>query len=375
LGDLIDNPAAGPLFFLNGNQGSIYVFTQDGLFVSQLFQDVRQGQLWQMPSEQPHALLNGLTLHDENFFPSVTQTPDGKVYLDAGGIPAIVRVDGLEALKHLPSSQIKVTIDELKSCQQSAALRQSELQAAGGSVLLKVALLPATPPLDGNPENLPIHDWVSIDARGVGANFDAHTKPYDVKGAISVAGPNLIAAWETGDPKLLENSGGDPGALFHTGGGLDLMLQTDPKAPTNRSDPAQGDLRLFVTRINGHTRATLFRPVDPGKTDRDKREFSSPWRTLTFDSVQDVSGQVKLVSDYRGGYEISVPLALLGLAPKSGERLGGDIGILRGSGGETIQRVYWSNKSTAIVSDVPSEAGLTPKMWGIFDFEPLAERP
>ncbi|MEI9999109.1 MAG: hypothetical protein WDO13_08015 [Verrucomicrobiota bacterium] len=39
LGGLVTppNPEAGPLFFLNSNQGNIYAFTQDGLFVAQLF--------------------------------------------------------------------------------------------------------------------------------------------------------------------------------------------------------------------------------------------------------------------------------------------------------------------------------------------------
>jgi hypothetical protein len=44
--------------------------------------------------------------------------------------------------------------------------------------------------------------------------------------------------------------------------------------------------------------------------------------------------------------------------------LQGDLGILRGNGFETLERVYWSNKATAITSDVPSEAQLTPRLWG-----------
>lgn len=57
-------------------------------------------------------------------------------------------------------------------------------------------------------------------------------------------------------------------------------------------------------------------------------------------------------------------LATLGLKPAAGQRLYGDLGVLRGSGGQTVQRVYWSNKTTAITADVPSEAQLTPQLWG-----------
>jgi DNA-binding beta-propeller fold protein YncE len=371
LGGLVDHPQAGPLFFLNGNQGDIYLFTQDGLFVSQLFKDVRQGQLWQMPSEQANALLNNLTLHDENFFPSVTKTTDGKVYIGTGTIPAIVRVDGLETIKRLPPFQIQLSVDSLRTCQEAASQRQSELQASGGSKLLRVGIAANAPILDGNPERLPISDWAPIDTRGVAAWFDSHNKPYDVKGALMVAGSSLIVAWETGDPKLLDNSGGDVDTLFHTGGGLDLMLQTDPSATPDRSDPVDGDIRLFVTRVRGQTQAILYRPVAPKKAGREKTLFSSPWRTLAFDAVQDVSSQVKLFSDSLGDYEVSIPVELIGLAPQPSLRLKGDIGILRGSAGQTTQRVYWSNKATAIVSDIPSEALLTPKIWGIFEFNQL----
>ncbi|MGA2658777.1 MAG: hypothetical protein ABSH34_14840 [Verrucomicrobiota bacterium] len=43
-----------------------------------------------------------------------------------------------------------------------------------------------------------------------------------------------------------------------------------------------------------------------------------------------------------------------------GLALRGDIGILRGNGFQTTQRVYWSNKAAGITADVPREAELTP---------------
>ena len=70
-----------------------------------------------------------------------------------------------------------------------------------------------------------------------------------------------------------------------------------------------------------------------------------------------------------GNYEFSVPLKLLGLQPKPGQSVRADIGILRGDGATTTARVYWSNKSTGITSDVPSEAMLTPQLWGRAEFK------
>ena len=192
------------------------------------------------------------------------------------------------------------------------------------------------------------------------------SKPYDVTAAVAVAGDRLHAAFRTGDPNLLRNSGEMPTALFRTGGALDLMIGTDPNADPGRQQPVAGDVRLLVTQVKGQTRAILYRAVVPGT--KEPVPFSSPWRTITLDRVEDVSGQVRLAGA-EGNYEISVPLEILGLHPREGETLRGDVGILRGDGFQTLQRVYWSNKATGLTSDVPSEAMLTPGLWGKWQFQ------
>ena len=90
----------------------MYLFTSDGLFFATLFKDVRQGQPWAMPAARG-MLVNGLTLHDENFWPSMAQTADGRIYLVAGN-PDLVRVDGLESVVRLPASSLVVSGDDLK---------------------------------------------------------------------------------------------------------------------------------------------------------------------------------------------------------------------------------------------------------------------
>lgn len=92
--------------------------------------------------------------------------------------------------------------------------------------------------------------------------------------------------------------------------------------------------------------------------------FSSPWRTIHLDTVEDVSAQVSFATDKAGNFEVSVPLSVLHWEPKPGGTVRADLGVLRGSNGQTTQRVYWANKATAITADVPSEAELTPKLWG-----------
>jgi NHL repeat len=370
LGDFVTprDSDAGPLFFINGNQGDIYVFTQDGLFVTQLFRDVRQGAPWEMPAAPRGMLLNNVTLHDENFFPTVTQIPDGSIYLDSGFLSALVKVDGLESIRRLPPTSVSVSADDLKLTQDFVAQREAARQATQGTGVLDVVLQTQATALDANPDSWVGAAWAPIDRRGVAAYIDSHSKPYDVQAALTIAGGRLFALWKTGDPQLLKNSGGIDNALFKTGGALDLMISTDPKADPKRMRPVAGDLRFLVTQVNGKTKAVLYREVVPGTPDKQRVPFSAPWHSVTFDSVTDVSNQVQLAVDGTGDYEVAVPLDLLGLNPQDGLRIKGDIGILRGDGAQTTQRVYWNNKATAIVSDVPSEAMLTPGLWGIWEF-------
>jgi len=370
LGDFVTphGSDAGPLFFLNSNQGDIYSFTQDGLFVSQLFKDVRQGKLWEMPAAERNMPLNDITLHDENFFPAVSQSPDGKIYIMSGANMGIVRVDNLDTIRRIPPATVKVSADDLKRANDFVVTREAERQAAQGSGVLAVALRTTPPALDGNLTDWTDAQWAPIDHRGVAAYFDAHTKPYDVSGAVIIADGKLFAAWKTGDPKLLENAGDAPNALFKTGGALDLMIGAEANAKPDRAGAVRGDERLLVSKVGDKIHALLYRPVVPGTPEKDKVSFAAPWHSISMDRVDDVSDKVEFAEDRNGNYEIAVPLSVLGLDPKLGTRIKGDIGVLRGNGKQTTQRVYWTNKATAIVSDVPSEAELTPKLWGTWEF-------
>jgi len=359
------NSDAGPLWCVNGNQGNMYLFTADGLFVAELFKDVRRGPLWAMPTAQRGMSLNGLSLHDENFWPSITQTRDGLVYLVDGARSSLVRVDGLERIRRLPESTVIVSAADLAAARGYFVEAEAQRQQNRGRGVLTADLRKQAPVVDGLMDDWAGAEWVDIDKSGVAAFFDSNSKPYDVRGAVAVAGDRLFAAFRTGDANLLRNSGEMANALFKTGGALDLMIGADAKADEKRGQPTIGDSRLLVTRVKDKTVALLYRAVVPGTTE--PVPFSSPWRTITLDRVEDVSGQVQLAGT-NGNFEISIPLAALGLQPRAGQKLKGDLGILRGNGFQTVQRVYWSNKASGIGADVPSEAELTPRLWGRLEF-------
>lgn len=363
------DPAAEPLWGVNGNEGDLYLFTMDGLYVTQLFQDVRTGQPWTMPRALRNMSLNQVSLHDEDFFPSLTQTSDGKVYVADGYRTALVRVDGLNTVQKLPNASLQVTSQNLAQAQaffkQREAVRQQEQGAKALDVMMRSGPAPL---LNEMPALMKNTAWATIDHRTntIGWGHAAN----DAEAAVTVAGGRLYAVFRTGDATLLRNSGAVANAPFKSGGALDLMIGSNPNADPKRTAAVAGDERLLVYQVSGQTKAMLYRPVSSGV--KNPASFSSPLRTITMDSVQDVSSQVQLLAlsgKDAGTYVISVSLQELGLRPSAGETIRADLGLLRGDGTQTLQRVYWSNKATAIVSDVPSEAELTPNLWGTWTFK------
>ena len=359
---------AGSVWAMTTSMGAVHLFTSDGLYVGTPFQDCRVSPVIAMPLAQRGMSLDNMSLNGENFWPTMTQTSDGKVFLVDGANSIIIRMEGLETIRRIPSTPLTVTTSDLKKAQDymmEGAVRRKREQGGG---VLHVALASAAPTVDGRLDDWNAAEWVEIDKSGTAAWFDSNTKPYDIRGAVCVADGKLFAAWKTGLPDLLRNSGEMPIAPFKTGGTLELMIAADPKADPRRKEPVAGDMRLTVTRVKDKTVAMLYRPVVPG-VGTPKVPFSSPWRTLYFDQVLDVSDKVQWAADGKGNFEISIPLETLGFTPQPGMRIQGDIGILRGNGGQTLARTYWSNKATAIVSDVPSEAELLPSLWGCMEFE------
>ncbi len=349
---------AGELWAINGNKGNVYLFTTDGLFVATLFRDSRLAS-WSAPKAEQDMLVNDLSLQEENFWPSLTQTADGDVYLVGGGDGGnVLRLDGLSGIQRLPDAPLDVTPDLLTQARayfvQSEAQRQAAASADRGP--LAIALRPAAPTVDGKLDDWADARWVTLDTwtdqKGDWGHSEAETQA-----ALSISGDRLYAAFKTGDAGLLKNAGGSPPLLFKTGGALDLMLDAVP-----------GGERLLVTQVAGKTAAMLYQPRSaPGRTS--PFEFTSPQRTVRFERVEDVSAQITLAGDGAGNYEYSVPLSLLGLSATPGQTLHGDVGLLRGNGFQTLQRVYWHNKATGLVSDVPSEAELTPQLWGAWAFK------
>ena len=130
---------AGPLWAVNANMGNFYLFTRDGLFVATVFEDVRQGKLWKMPVATRGMSLKGISLHDENFWPTITSTPEGKVYAVDGSYSSLVRLDGLDTIRRIDAFPVEVTAEHLVEAQRWVLDREA---AASGGIRSERALMP-----------------------------------------------------------------------------------------------------------------------------------------------------------------------------------------------------------------------------------------
>ena len=349
----------GPIMALHANNGAISLISRDGLFVGTLGQDSRRGRPIRNTPDGPRGFpLNGNTFGEEHFFLNVCQSADAKVYVVTAF--GIVRVEGLENVKRLPDQPLNLTSETMSRAAAYVLSSNAAPRLKKRDKPLLVSVMATPPTVDGKLEEWTGAEWATIHP----AN-NKRTGEGKIEAAVAISGDRLYAAFKTGNSRLLDsNSGESLEGLFKTGGALDLMIGTEPKADPKRTQPVAGDIRLLVTRVKDRTMAALYRAVVPGT--KTPVPFSSPWRTITLDRVDDVSSQVQLASGpgFTGLYEFSIPLSVLGLHPAPGQIVRGDLGIVRGDIGITKERIYWRNKATGLTSDVPGEAMLTPGLWG-----------
>ncbi|HUW32251.1 MAG TPA: hypothetical protein VM223_11615 [Planctomycetota bacterium] len=365
---------------VNGNKGTMYLFTTDGLFVATLFQDTRTpNSSWaERPKAERGMSVSDLTNNEESFWPSITRTSDRKVYV-VTNYPAIIRVDGLDTVRRIKPQRIDVTAEQLEQARAYHVAVEARRQAESKTqTVLAMPIIAAAPAVDGDLAEWKPEQFVTIDVRQKQVG-DWGRRKLETQAALAISGDMLYGTVRTGEPRALDNDGSSPQNLFKTGGAIDLMLGTDPIADPARKQAVAGDLRLLIAQVRGKgndvkTLAMLYRPVVPGHAG-DKVPFSSPLRTIAFDDVRDVSADVTLaqgkpsddktvVPNPGGDFEFSIPLSVIGLKPAPGMKIRGDVGVLRGSGIQTTQRAYWTNKAAGLVSDIPSEAELIPRLWG-----------
>ncbi|MBE3068671.1 MAG: hypothetical protein IMZ66_00385 [Planctomycetes bacterium] len=345
----------GTVFGMHSNMGRLYLMTTDGLFVAAVFRDCRLGGDAWPDAARPGAPLGGVTMGSEWFGGHLFRNEKGGEYFLIAGFTAynLIQLNGLDKMQAIPGGSLTVTPADLRAAEALAQQRAVKTVAKKELVISRAT---AAPVIDGKLDEFPKDTFVEWSAG-----------PYKIRAALAVDDANLYLAYDvSGDDNPMVNAGKDVKQLFATGDSVDLQLGTDPAADPKRTEPAAGDLRLLVSVFEGQPVAVLYRwKVKEG---REPVTFTCPWRSHTVDRVDVIKEANLRIARRGGGYavEAAVPLAALGFKPQPGKTYQLDLGVIfsDAKGDNRAARVYWSNKATGLVSDVPGEIMATPHLWG-----------
>jgi hypothetical protein len=347
----------GEVFDLNGNLGENYLFTYDGLWIQALFRDTRGG--FEIPGHAVKGMsMDAITAGGESFGGNFIKAPDGKIYLTIGGTDArVLEVKGLDTIRRF-AGELTYTPAQYAEAQK---LLQGKASQSAQAKIYQIAKLQAPIVMDGK-----VAKWPGLMAEGT-SSLEIQESKHKRYGRIQARydDDRLYLAYRVFAPRSqMKNAGQDFRLLFKSGDGVDLMIGPEPQKANG-----EGNSRLFMTFQDGKPVAVLNQKFVPGAAKGEGFGFASPSRTISFDRVV-LAPKVKIAtSPVNGGYfvEAAIPWKVLGIAPKSGLKLKADVGILFADDGgtTTVSRRYWSNKQTNLVNDIPGEADLVPRRWGV----------
>jgi hypothetical protein len=335
---------AGEVAVFNSNLGCAYLMSmEEGFFLGRIFRDSRVAPtVWNFNFPPDSATLAETTLYDEHFGGTFSRIRDkngsARDMLVVGkGDCSVVELSGLDGIRKLTGGTIKVTSHHVQASLKRRA-RAAEREAEPKFYALS----------NGKP--------------------NAQSSAIEnIKLGCDEKYLYITGSWRD-DLAPFANGGDNPFELFKTGDTLDVMLRT--RAPISARGVQEGDVRILFAPFKGGNVCVLYDYISPKAKETSRVAFSSPWRTLYVDKVSIIE-DAKIKVERRGAnvkFEAHVPLSALPYRPRGDVR--GDVGRVSSdaTGERSISRNYWSNKNTAIMSDLPSEASIEPNLWGTMRF-------
>ena len=362
-------PQLGEFLVVHGNNGAWNVWTADGLLAGPIFRDLRDSKArpWSMAEHTRGMAMNDVTAGQEHFSSSFCKTSDGRFYVVAGhNHISLLEVQGFDQFQR-QTGEFEVTPAELQKARQFDDAREQS-QIAVRAPIIDAYRMKKPPEFDGKLTGF------GPAAAQIGNDITFH---------IGFNDEHLFVGWRARGQGPLKNSGSDWQRLFKSGAACDLLLATDPDAASDRQSPVSGDVRVLLSYIGNKSLAVLYRPVAPGASSDKALRVTSPVGETIIDHVEQLTSARMLrtidpLSPNQYTLEAAIPLKAIGLKATGDLRLKMDWGLLVSGpeGHDVLRRVYWANQATQIIADAPSEARLTPHLWGhilFHDHRPSAE--
>jgi hypothetical protein len=310
--------------------GPNHVFRSDGMYVGALLKDGRlmlnRGQDEGQPEGQG-GYFGKLKVEEGK--------PERYFVIGGGQDARVWEVTGLDTIKDLPGGAY-VHTPEL-TAKAEAAQREFKLALAAGRQIVIGKDLTVAKTVEKELETGPA---------------------FKVKAARDAK--NLLLDYEVVSATPLINAVPDPKLLFKGGNCLDIQLEN------GRGEP----VRVLVTQYNGKPFATVYFP----KVKDFKGEptvFNSPTGKESFDEIRFLENVALTTEKTDKGFhaKVAIPLEVLRLELKPGQKLKMDLGYIFGNAqgvGKAVRRAYLNNNSFSanVIDDIPNEARLEPKEWG-----------
>lgn len=353
----------GTIWQLNGNFGTRYLFTSDGLFVTELFGDQRVRPAMNQVMEAPFGcVLSGHSLIGECFHGWLGNGLGGRVLQVVGKQTCnVCEVTGLQTARRLSGGVVTL---------RTRARPLAALPRRAAHVVRAIEM-------EGNwmPSG---EKWHLIAPHAIGDE-----ERLAVFSVGSARGTSLALQIRVEDPTPFVNRGTDYATLFRSGDAVDIRLAGDPTADPKRTAPVAGDVRYVIApdaQDAKGVRIVRYTYVD-GTATCEPTVFRSPVGSCSVARVEMLAGcGTRIVRD-KTGYTLSVaiPHRHLPLSPHA--RLEGrflmDVGVIFGdaAGGEAQRREYFFDAESRIVHDIPSEAMVWPCRWGTLEAGGAADAP
>ncbi|MEI6520023.1 MAG: FlgD immunoglobulin-like domain containing protein [bacterium] len=350
------------LWGVTGYYGQYFLLDKEtGLFVAALGQDQR--------SAHP---LDHTTVLTENFNGTIwTHLRNGKTYFSGGD--ADCRIWELKGYEDYKIREGKVQVNAAQVVQAGKNAEQARLAEQSAMGMLRQFKLRklANAAADGN-----YGEWATVQPQTVlmaDKRMAQAQLGYDEK--------YLWIRFQVADESPLRNQASDYRHLFKTGDALDIQFCTDtgvrPEHGQNQQEMRLGDARILVVRTKeDKMNAAIIRYCTPGADKPRQYEYvSSVWKEKV-DEVSEINDLPMHCKAEKDNYvvEVGVPWSVIGLKPAPGLKFKGDVGVIYGNEGGTINavRYLWSDKTpaTGVNNDVPTEMRMHPNDLGMWIVAP-----
>ena len=340
------------VFQLNGNKGARYLFTEGGLFITELFGDNRLcPNMTSVLEVSKGTVLSGNSLCDECFGGWFGMGVEGNAMQIVGkSALAVCKVSGLETKEMLKGG--KIFLDKAPPQKESvvygSAAAPLSIMDCGGFGFQR--------------------GWQKNVTRSFPEDKVASVA-FGVSRSSGKIGP--LRLWvKVRDDSPWINEGEDFNLVFRTGDCIDLRWAADSTANAKRCTPTNGDIRLLITP-SGVMRHTF---VDHTVPKTQWQTFSSPVGTTEIAKVERIDNIKVAIEKKKDGYELiaDIPWSVLGEVgpPVHGSDRRMDVGVIFGDAEGTcaVRRVYLFDSESGVVADLFSEARVNPSNWGSVKF-------